>query len=64
VMSVLSSFSNCVRRPMPGGAMHIPFGVFSRNLLFAISSIEGMSGPLSSEMKTIMFLRPLRCSGR
>ena len=62
--SIFSSFSNWFRRPEPGGVMLMPFGFWSMNLLSAISSMEGKPVPPSAEMKTIISLRPLRCSGR
>ena len=64
VKSVFNSFSKRASRPKPGGAMLIPFGFSRRKRLFAISSMEGMLASLSADMKTIMFLRPLRYSGR
>lgn len=64
VRSVRSWSSIWVRRPRPGGVMQIPLGFLRRNLLSAISSMDGISVPLSAEMKTMSSLRPLRCSGR
>ena len=64
VMSVFSSSVKRVRRPRPGGAIPSPLGCCSRNFCWAISSIEGVVLPSLAEMKTIISLSPLRCSGR
>lgn len=65
VRLVLISFSNCVSKPRPGEVMHMPFGFCRRNLLWAISSIDGVVAVVVAVgMKTTDSFRPLRCSGR
>lgn len=64
VKSAFIFFSICVRRPKPGGVTIAPFGFWSRNLLSAISWIEGISVWFSAGMNTIRSFRPFRCSGK
>lgn len=64
VRPVLISFSNCVSRPRPGDVMHMPFGFCRKNLLWAISSMDGVAVAVAVGMKTTDSFKPLRCSGR
>lgn len=65
VRPVLISFSNCVSNPRPGEVMHMPFGFCRRNLLWAISSMDGVAVVVVAVgMKTTDSFKPLRCSGK